>query len=208
VIRVTYPSGEVALYDVTTGEAVTLPFDLSKAYQPDFDRPRQYSREEMEGLSREVLAKIEKRLGARFNGEDRTHVRALAEFFRLTPDKGLDPYSTPMSEGDISYFSELQTHKAKELYPQDASQLVIRFYWEGLTRVAAAHYKLEVVNDNRSPNPQKSRGKVSDMATTAMFDKRPGMSVSEAVAQGRERYDLSRLIQHLKAKGLPARMKV
>ena len=82
---------------------------------------------------------------------------------------------------------------------------MIRFYWEGLTRVAAAHYKLEVVNEKKSPNPKKSRGKVSDVATTAMFQKRPGMSIARAIEQGKERYDFRRLISHLKVKGLPER---
>lgn len=167
-------------------------FDLSKEYQPDFEHPRKYSREEMESLAQEVLAKIEKKLGVPFNRKDPQHVGALAEFFALTPREDLDPYSTPMEEPDI------------QLYPHDAKQLVIRFYWEGLGRTAARHYKLEVVDDKRSPHPQKSRGKVSDMATTAMFDKRPGISIAEAIDQGKERYDLGRLLQHLKAKGLPS----
>ena len=162
----------------------------------------------MEGLAQEVLAKIEKNLGAKFNREDPQHVQMLAEFFGLTPVESLDIYSTPMEEPDIRYFSEINTHQDKELYPQNATQLVIRFYWEGLTRIAAAYYKSEVVNNRQAQNFQKSRGKVSDVATTAMFDKRPGMSVAEAMAQGRERYDLGRLIKHLKAKGLPARSEV
>lgn len=177
--------------------------DLSKEYRPDFDNPRKYSREEMKSLAAEVLEKIEAKLGAKFDREDREHVRTLAEFFGLTPSSSLDPYSTPMTEGDISYFVEVTQHKDKELYPQNATQLVVRFYWEGLARVAAAHYQLEVVDNNRSPHPQKTRGKVSDMATTAMFDKRPGMSLAEATAQGKERYDFGRLLQHLKVKGLP-----
>jgi len=176
--------------------------DLSEEYQPDFEHPRTYRREEMENLAREVLAKVEKTLGAPFNREDPQHVWALAEFFGLSPVESLDPYSTPVDEGDIGYFSEFSTHQDQELYPQDATQLVIRFYWEGLARIAAARYKLEVVNDRWSPNPQKTRGKVSDVATTAMFDKRPGISVAEAIAQGKERYDLGRLMRHLKNKGL------
>ena len=110
-----------------------------------------------------------------------------------------------MEEPDIPYFSEVNTYQDKELYPQNVTQLVIRFYWEGVTRIAAAHYKLEVVNNRQAHNFQKSRGKVSDVATTAMFDKRPGISVADAMTQGRERYDLGRLIKHLKAKGLPVR---
>lgn len=179
--------------------------DLSKEYQPDFDNPRKYGREEMESLAQEVLAKIERKLGVKFNRGDPEHVRLLAEFFGLAPVESLDPYSTPMDESDILYFSGPDGHPDKELYPQNARQLVIRFYWEGLTRVAAMYYKLEVVNNNRSPNPQQTRGKVSDIATTAMFDKRPGLSVQDAIAQGRARYDLGRLIKHLKTKGLPVR---
>lgn len=184
-------------------EHTAFTLGLSEKYQPDFDHPRRYSREEMESLAGEVLEKIEAKSGAKFDRENPAHVRVLAEFFGLTPRPSLDPYSIPMTEGDISYFVEVEQHKDKELYPQDATQLVIRFYWEGLARVAARHYKLEVVNSNRSPNPQKSRGKVSDMATTAMFDKRPGISIAEAIDQGKERYDFGRLIQHLKAKGFP-----
>lgn len=198
---------------ITAGNAVSIAnskpqgyeaFDLSKEYQPDFERPRKYSREEMEILAQKVLAKIGKRLGTPFDRKDPEHVRALAEFFALTPRADLDPYSTAMEDGDIFYFSALDTQQDKELYPQNAIDLVIRFYWEGLARAAAAHYKLEVVNDKRSPNPVKSRGKVSDVATTAMFDKRPGMSVREAMTQGREKYDFARLIKHLKLKGLSA----
>ena len=186
------------------GDSTGFTLDLSKKYQPDFDSPRKYSREEMESLAGEVLEKIEAKLRAKFDRENPEHVRSLAEFFGLTPMPSLDPYSMPMTEGDISYFVEAGQHKDKELYPQDAAQLAIRFYWEGLARVAAVHYQLEVVDHNRSPNPQKTRGKVSDMATTAMFDKRPGLSLAEAIAQGKERYDFDRLIQHLKAKGLPS----
>ncbi len=183
--------------------ASDLQFDVSKKYQPDFKHPRKYSPEEMESLSQEVLAKIEKTLGAKFNRKDPQHVQALAEFFNLTPVEILDPYSTPMEDADIFYFSEVDVLKDKELYPQTPAQLVIRFYWEGLARVAALHYKLEVVNDKWARNPQKSRGKVSDIATTGMFDKRPGISVAQAQAQGKERYDFGKLISHLKAKGIP-----
>lgn len=177
--------------------------EFSEKYQPDFDHPRAYSHEEMENLAGEVLERIESKLGIPLDRENPEHVRALAEFFGLTPRLNLDPYSTPMTEGDISYFVEVDQHRDKELYPQNERELAIRFYWEGLARVAAAYHKLEVVNDKRSPHPQKSRGKVSDMATTAMFDKRPGISIAEAIDQGKERYDFGRLLQHLKAKGLP-----
>ena len=186
-------------------DSVDFTLDLSTEYQPDFEQPRKYTREEMESLAQEVLVKIEEKLQTQFNREDPQHVQILAEFFGLTPVESLDPYSTPMEEGDIGYFSEFDTHQDLELYPQNATQLVIRFYWESLARLAAAHYKLEVVNNRQAKDFQKSRGKVSDVATTAMFDKRPGMSVVEAMAQGRERYDLGGLIKHLKAKGLPAR---
>lgn len=186
------------------GDRIGFAFNLSEEYRPDFDHPRKYNREEMERLAGEVLEKIEAELGAQFDRGNPEHVRTLAEFFGLTSLPSLDPYSTPMTEGDISYFVEIDQHQDKELYPQNATQLVIRFYWEGLARLAAAHYRLKVVNDKRSPNPQKTRGKVSDIATTAMFDKRPGMSLTEAATQEKERYDLGRLIQHLKAKGLPS----
>lgn len=180
-------------------------FDVSKKYQPDFENPRKYSSEEMENMAQEILIKIEKTLGAEFNRKDPEHVRVAAEFFALTPREDLDPYSTPMEDADIFYFSQDDALKEKELYPQTAAQLVIRFYWEGLARLAAARYKLEVVNDRHARNPVKSRGKVSDMATTAMFDKRPGISVAQALAQGKERYDFGKLISHLKAKGISVR---
>lgn len=179
-------------------------FDLSKEYQPDFEQPRKYSREEMEALAQEVLAKMDENLGTPFNRQDPQHVQILAEFFGLTPAENLDLYSTPMEEPDIRYFSEVSVHQEKELYPQNAAQLVIRFYWEGLARVTAVHYQLKVVNNRQGHDFQMSRGKVSDIATTAMFDKRPGISIAEAITQKKERYDFGKLIQHLKAKGLPA----
>lgn len=157
----------------------------------------------METLAREVLTQIEKKLGTPFNRKDPQHVWTLAEFFGLTPREDLDLYSTPMEEPDVRYFSEIEEHGRKELYPQTPEDLVIRFYWEGLARAGAAYYKLEVVNEKRSAHPQKSRGKVSDMATTAMFDKRPGITLAQVRAEGRERYDVDRLIKHLKLKGLP-----
>ena len=181
--------------------------DVPRKFQPDFESSRQYSHEEMEALAEEVLIRIENQLAAPFNRRDPQHVWALAEFFGLTPQEELDPYSTPMEEGDAYYFAEVETHQHTELYPQTANQLVIRFYWEGLARLGAAYYQLEVVNERKARNPVKSRGKVSDMATTAMFDKRPGITVAEAVAQGKERYDLERLARHLKVKGLPASTK-
>jgi len=182
--------------------------DLSEKYQPNFSHPHRYSREEMKSLAREVLTKMRRKLGARFNREDPQHVRELAEFFSLTPLESLDPYSTPMIEPDIRYFSEVKMHRKSELYPQNTKQLIIRFYWEGLARIAAAHYKLEIVDERGSPNPKKTRGKVSDVATTAMFNKKPGISVAEAMRQERERYDFARLIRHLKDKGLPARSRI
>ena len=179
-------------------------FDLSADYQPDYERPRQYSRAEMNAMAREALSKIESDLGQSFDREDVQHVWQAADFFGLLARDDLDPYSTPMEEADVRYFSEIREFSEKELYPQTAEELIIRFYWEGQARIAAAHHKLEVVNERRAVHPQKSRGKVSDMATTAMFDKRPGMSTAAASEQGKERYDFDRLIKHLRLKGLPA----
>ena len=123
-------------------------------------------------------------------------------FFGLIPIRELDQYSTPMSESDIQYFSDMESFGKKELYPQNAKQLVIRFYWEGLARIGAVHYKLKVVDNKHAAHPKMSRGKVSDMATTAMFDKRPGISIETALKEGKERYDFGRLIKHLHDKGL------
>lgn len=84
-----------------------------------------------------------------FDRENAQHVLVLAEFFRLTSEEELDIYSTPMEEGDVRYFADTDQFSDKELYPLSTSDLVIRFYWEGLARVAAAHYELEVVNERR-----------------------------------------------------------
>jgi len=180
-------------------------FDVSEAYQPDYDNPRAYSRDEMNQMASEVLSKIEADLGQAFDRRDPQHVWRAAEFFGLLEREDLDVYSTPMEEADVRYFSEIKAYGDKELYPQTAEELMIRFYWEGLARIAAVHYQLEVVNEKRAVRPQQSRGKVSDMSTTAMFDKRPGMSTADAHEQGKERYDFKRLINHLKLKGLSAR---
>ncbi len=185
--------------------AQTFELDVSELYQPNFEHPRKYSPKEMDLLAQEVLSKLERKLGTNFIRRDPQHIWALAEFFALTPREDLDLYSTPMEEGDVYYFSQFDANKDKELYPQDAAQLAIRFYWEGLARLAALHLKLEVVNEKHAARPQKSRGKVSDIATTAMFDKKPGISLAEAAALGKEKYDFAKLIQHLKVKGLAAR---
>ena len=183
-------------------EAAEFKLNVSGEFQPDFENPRKYSRKEMNQLAQEVLPKIEKILNAPFNRKDPQHVWALAEFFGLTPKDALDIYSTPMEEADVRYFSEVNQFKDKELYPQNSEELVIRFYWEGLSRIAAQHYQLEVVNNKAARDFKKSRGKVSDIATTTMFYKRPGISTEEAVSEGKERYDFKHLIHHLKEKGL------
>ncbi len=179
-------------------------FDLSERFQPDFKTPRRYSRAEMSALALEVIFKIQRIIGKNFNRRDPQHVMALAEFFGLTPRPDLDLYSMPMEEADIRYFSEIDTYKNQEFYPLSAQELIVRFYWEALARVTAAHYQLEIVNRKNAPYPLKTRGKVSDIATGAMFNKRPGMSISDAVALDRDQYDLRRLISDLKLKGLPS----
>ncbi len=180
----------------------TTSFEVSQMYQPDFDHPHKFSRLEMDALAKEVLEKIQTKINTPFDRTNIEHVQALAEFFALTPRADLDPYSTPMEEPDMEYFVAVEENKQKELYPRDTRDLVIRFYWEGLARVTAAHYKLEVVNEKRAARPVKSRGKVSDIATTGMFDKKPRMSIAQAEAQSKDRYDFGRLISHLKVKGL------
>ncbi len=178
--------------------------NVSKKYQPSFSLPQKYSQADMERLAREVLIKMEAQLKVKFDRGNAEHVEKLAEFFGLVSDERPDVYSTPMTESDITYFSDFEQFGKKELYPQNEKQLVIRFYWEGLARIAAVHYKLKVVDNKFSSKPRMSRGKVSDIATTAMFDKRPGISVPEAVAEKKEQYDFGKLIKHLHEKGLPA----
>jgi hypothetical protein len=178
--------------------------NVSQAYQPNFENPKKYTSEDMRFLAREVLAKTKQILKVEFDRGNLDHVRYLAEFFGLTSDDKLDRYSTAMSDSDISYFMDMKQFGKKELYPQNNEQLVIRFYWEGLARLAAVHDKLKVVDNKFVAKPRMSRGKVSDMATTAMFDKRPGISIKQAVAEGKERYDFGELIKHLHAKGLAA----
>jgi hypothetical protein len=177
-------------------------FDVSNKYQPKPGNFREYTPQMMKELAQEVLVKMESKLGQPFNREDPIHVLALADFFRLTSDKELDVYSTPMEDSDAFYFSDFESFKQKELYPQNEEQLIIRFYWEGVVRIMAQHYQLEVVEEKNSENPKKTRGKVSDMATTAMFDKWPGITTQEAIDDGKEQYSMRRLIKHLKAKGL------
>lgn len=183
-------------------KAKALPFslDVSKKFQLDFEHPKKYSPAEMKALAREVLKKMEKRLGEKFDRENPAHTIALAKFFGLTSIPALDPYSAPINDGD-TYFSDFNKHKDKELYPQNAEELVIRFYWEGLTRIGAAHLEQDVVNDKQKL--EKTRGKVSDYGTYAMFDKIKDLTIAQAVAQGRERYDVQRLLDHFKAKGVP-----
>lgn len=176
--------------------------NVSEKFQPNYDHPQQYSLRAMEQMARETLYKLGKELGVSFNRKDPQHILRLAEFFHLTSEERLDLFSTPMEEADVRYFSEVEAHKNDEFFPITASDLAIRFYWEGLARLLAADFQLEIVNERRARNPQKTRGKVSDMATTAMFDKKPGMSIEQARQQGRERYDLGRLIEHLRLKGL------
>jgi hypothetical protein len=184
------------------GEGFRL--DLSEKYQPDFKTPRRYDRAEMKALALEVLFKIQRKTGQSFNRRDPQHVMALAEFFGLTPHRELDLYSMPMDEPDVRYFSEVDTYRNQEFYPISGEELIVRFYWEALARLSAAYYKLEIVNRKNAPYPLKTRGKVSDIATTAMFNKRPGMSVADAVAFDRDQYDFRRLISDLKLKGLPS----
>lgn len=180
-------------------------FDLSEEFQPDYKKPRQYSRSEMKVMARETVMKIQEKSGQYFSRMDPQQVRYLAEFFGLMSREDLDPYSKPMQDADIRYFSEVSEHEDKELYPETAEDLIIRFYWEGLVRAAAAHYKMRVVNEKRAARPEQSRSKISDMATTAMFDKTPGMTTTYARQLGAERYDFGLLITHLKLKGLSAR---
>ena len=61
--------------------------------------------------------KIEKKLGTEFDRTDSNHVWTLAEFFGLTPAKVLDPYSTPMEEGDVNYFANVEANQDTELFP-------------------------------------------------------------------------------------------
>lgn len=172
-------------------------FDLSEFYQPDFERPRKYTREDMKRLAWETVTKMKERLNGEFNRRDPQHIKTMAEFFALTPREDLDPYSAPIEEGDIYYFAQVDKNKDRELYPQDAAQLAIQFYWEGLARLAAAHLK------NSSG---KNRARVSEIATAAMFvDKEPGISVKEAVAKGKETYDFEKLLQRLKVKNRQSR---
>lgn len=182
-------------------------FEVSAEFQPNYESPQKYSRIQMERMAGVVLEKLGLRLGTPFNRRDPQHVFALAEFFSLTTDDILDIFSTPMEEADVHYFSDVESHQDKELYPLTSVDLVIRFYWEGLARTSAAQYQLVVVNERKAVHPVKSRGKVSDIATTAMFDKRPRMTIAQAVAGGKERYDVRRLINHLKVKGLSASVK-
>lgn len=170
-------------------------FDLSEFYQPDFERPRKYTSDDMKRLAWETVTKMKERLNGEFNRRDPQHIMAMAEFFALTPREDLDLYSAPMEAGDIYYFAQIDKNKDRELYPQDAAQLAIQFYWEGLARLAAAHLKNSV---------EKKRARVSEIATAAMFDKEPGISVQEAVARGKETYDFEKLLQRLKAKGRPS----
>lgn len=178
--------------------------DLSEKYQPDFKAPRRYGRSEMRALALEVQFKIQRKIRQSFNRKDPQHVMALAEFFGLTPHPELDLYSMAMEEPDVRYFSEVDTYRNQEFYPVSGEELIVRFYWEALARLSAAHYKLEIVNRKNAPYPLKTRGKVSDIATTAMFNKRPGMSVADAIAFDRDQYDFRRLISDLKLKGLPS----
>ncbi len=177
--------------------------DVSHKYQPHFQSPQKYTAEDMRFLAHEVLIKMKQILGVEFDRGNPAHVRELAEFFKLLPNEELDIYSTPMSDSDILYFVDSEQFGTKELYPQNAQQLVVRFYWEGLARIAAEHYKLRVVDNKSAVKPRMSRGKVSDMATTAMFEKRPGISIAQAAKENKERYDFGRLIKHLHEKGLP-----
>lgn len=174
-------------------------FDLSEFYQPDFERPRKYTPEEMDRLAWEVAVKMRERLNGEFNRKDPQHIMAMAEFFALTPREDLDLYSAPMHEGDIYYFTQIDKNKNRELYPQDAAQLAIQFYWEGLARLAAAHFK---------DSSKKNRARVSEIATAAMFDKEPGISVADAVAKGKETYDFEKLLYRLNYKGPKSRLKI
>lgn len=180
-------------------------FDLSAQFQPDYKTPRQYTRSEMKAMAREAVSKVQERSGKYFSRMDPQQVWYLADFFGLMPRADLDPYSMPMQEADIRYFSEISAHENQELFPETAEDLIIRFYWEGLVRAAAAHFKVRVVNEKCAAHPVKSRAKVSDVATSAMFDKTPGMTTRYARQLGAERYDFSLLITHLKLKGLSAR---
>jgi hypothetical protein len=180
-------------------------FDLSPQFQPNYEKPRQYSRSEMKAMVREVVMKIQAKSGQYFSRMDPQHVWYLADFFGLMSREDLDPYSKPMQDADIRYFSEVSEHEDKELYPETAEDLIIRFYWEGLVREAAAHCKMRIVNEKRAVHPEKSRAKVSEIATTAMFDKTPGMTTAYARQLGAERYDFSMLVTYLKLKGLSAR---
>lgn len=197
VFAAPYPDGE-------RSPGKTFQLNLSEKYQPDFKTPRRYERAEMKALALEVQFKLQRKIGRAFDRKDPQHVMALAEFFGLTPHKELDLYSMPMEEADVRYFSEVDTYKNQEFYPVSGEELIIRFYWEALARLSAAYYKLEIVNRKNAPYPLKTRGKVSDIATTAMFNKRPGMSVADAVAFDRDQYDFRRLINDLKLKGLPS----
>lgn len=93
---------------------------VSGKFQPDFGSSRRYSHAEMQALAEEVLIRMENQLGVRFNRRDPQYVWALAEFFGLTPQEDLEPYSTPMEEGDAYYFSEVDSYQHAELYPQTA----------------------------------------------------------------------------------------
>ncbi len=179
--------------------------EVSEDFQPDFKSPKRYSREEMEKMAWEVLTKLQDRMGVFFNRRDPQHVWALADFFGLTSRSDLDIASTPMEEPDVRYFTEVDTYGAKEYYPQDAVDLAIRFYWESLARMAAAHMKAEAIRRGRFESSLKSRGNLSELATSAMFDKTPGMSLKYAKSLGKERYDISRLVQELRVKGAPTR---
>lgn len=174
--------------------------DVPPLFQPDYQRPRKFTSAQMDVLVRYVLIKMERKLHAPFRRTDPQHVLRLAEFFGLTSDPELDLYSVPMEEADIRYFTEVNVHRGMELFPSTARELVIRFYWESLARLAAAHYKLEVLSEKYPRQPERTRAIVSDIATTGMFDKMKGMTLEDARSQDKERYDFGRLLDYLKTK--------
>jgi hypothetical protein len=190
-------------------EVEVVPFGVSLSlplyFQPDFEHPRRFSVEDMEILAQETFARFARQNGFAFNRNDPHHVFLLAEFFHLTPVDELDPYSAPMEESDIRYFTEIEVHQDSELYPVEPSQLAIRFYWESLARLAAAYFRIEIVSERFGRRPEKTRGKVSDIATAGMFDKIRGMTLLEVEDTNKERYDVSLLIKQLRDKGRAVR---
>lgn len=194
------PEDEVEVEVVPSGVAFSLPL----YFQPNFEQPRKYTVEDMEILAQEALFRVGKKLGGvPFDRRNPQHVRELAEFFLLTPVDKLDPFSAAMDDSDIRYFSEIDVHQDSELYPSAATELAVRFYWEGMARLAAAYYRVEIVSERFGRRPEKTRGKVSDIATSGMFDKIRGMSLEEASDYNKERYDMTMLVKQLQAKGRP-----